>query len=68
MPNDARKADSTRPGVLTIPFQPFYSDPLPIGTEVEIISEEESTYTVKFPGKVGFSGSFRIQRPLVKEV
>lgn len=64
---DAKKSEKKNPiGSLKIPFQPFYSPPLPIGTEVEVISEDEERYTVKFPGKVGYSGSFGIKKTYVE--
>lgn len=55
------------PATLKIPFQPFYNTPLPIGAGCEIISKDDETYTVKFPGVVGFSGSYRIKKTYVKE-
>lgn len=51
---------------LSRPFEPFHGSVLPIGTEIQIISEEDERYIVKFPGAVGFSGSFHIQKSSVE--
>jgi hypothetical protein len=55
-------------GELTIPFQPFYSDPLPIGTICEIVEDEGDRYIVKFPKAVGFSGTHHIQKHYVNPI
>ena len=63
-----KEAVGTSPGVLVRPYEPFYGSPLPIGTEVEITNETEETYTVKFPGRVGYSGSYSIKKVYVKTI
>jgi hypothetical protein len=52
-------------GKLKIPFEPFYRNSLPIGTPCEVVSEDEDRYVVKFPGVVGYSGSFHIKKTYV---
>ncbi len=61
----SKEAIAISNGVLCRPYSPFYGKPLPIGTPCEIINEAEETYTVKFPGKVGYSGSFGIKKVYV---
>ena len=53
-------------GKLVIPFEPFYNNPLPIGTECEIVDDDGERYTVKFPGTVGHSGTYHIQKHYVE--
>ena len=55
-------------GVLTIPFQPFYSDPLPIGTLCDIVEDDGDRYIVKFPDAVGFSGTYHIQHHYINPI
>ena len=59
-------AEPAQEGKLKIPFEPFYNNGLPIGTECEIVSEDEDRYVVKFPGRVGYSGSFHIKKTYVE--
>ena len=61
-------ATPTKAGVLTIPFEPFYGSPLPVGTSCEITGEDEDRYVVKFPGAVGYAGTHRIKRIYVREI
>jgi hypothetical protein len=61
-------APTERRGVLERPFEPFYGSPLPIGTECAITNEDEERYIVKFPGRVGYSGTHHIKRIYVKEI
>lgn len=53
-------------GTLIRPYEPFHNNPVPIGTRCVITNEQEDTYTVKFPGRVGYSGSFSIKRVCVQ--
>lgn len=53
-------------GVLIRPFEAFYNSPVPVGTKCEITNEEEDRYAVKFPGLVGYSGSFHIKKIYVE--
>lgn len=53
-------------GILKGPYEPFYNNPVPKGTECVITSEDEDRYVVKFPGLVGYSGSFHIKKSAVE--
>ena len=57
-----------REGELTIPFNPFYNSPLPIGTKCIISSEEDERYVIKFPDRVGCSGTYHIKKTYVREI
>lgn len=57
---------SNKEGALIRPYEPFHNSPVPIGTRCTITNEQEDTYTVKFPGRVGYSGSFSIKRVYVQ--
>jgi hypothetical protein len=63
-----KEAAGSTKGALVIPFEPFYNNPVPIGTECEITNEEEDRYVVKFPGLVGHSGSFHIKKTYVEMI
>lgn len=51
--------------VLSIPYEAFYKSILPIGMECVVTSEEENRYAVKFPGVVGYSGTFHVKKSRV---
>lgn len=51
--------------VLSIPYEAFYKNVLPIGMECVITNEEENRYVVKFPGVVGYSGTFHVKKSYV---
>lgn len=54
-------------GKLIIPFEPFYGNPLPIGTACEIVEEDGDRCIVKFPGVVGYSGSHHIKSTYIEK-
>jgi len=60
-----KPAEGSTKGELSRPFEPFYSNRLPVGTPCDIINEDEDRYIVKFPGVVGYSGSFHIKKSSV---
>jgi len=60
-----KSADGTTEAILIRPYEAFYNNSLPIGTKCEITNEEEERYVVKFPGQVGYSGSFHIKKSSV---
>ncbi len=51
--------------VLSIPYEAFYKSVLPIETECIITSEEEDRYAIKFPGAIGYSGTFHVKKSCV---
>ena len=61
-------AEPIRKGVLKSPYEPFYNNGLPKGTPCDIVNEDEDRYVVKFPGVVGYSGSFGIKKSQVEIV
>jgi hypothetical protein len=63
---EKRASAPTREGILIRPYSPFYGDPMPIGTKCEITAETDDNYTIKFPGRAGWSGSFSIKRCCVE--
>jgi len=52
--------------VLSVPYEAFYKSTLPIGTECVITNEEEDRYAVKFPGVVGYSGTYHAKKSYVR--
>jgi hypothetical protein len=57
-----------RVGELKVPFTPFYNSTLPIGTKCIICNDDEDRFIIKFPEKVGYSGSYRIKKTYVSEI
>ena len=53
-------------GMLIRPYEPFFSNQIPKGTECLIVGDNDDIYTVKFPNVVGYSGTFRIKKSYVK--
>jgi hypothetical protein len=63
----AKREKITYPkGKLVIPFEPFYNNPIPIGTECEIVEVESERYVVKFPNTVGRAGTYHIKQHYVE--
>lgn len=51
---------------LTVPYEAFHTNVLPVGTECIITNEEENRYAVKFPGVIGYSGTFHVKKSYVR--
>ena len=64
----SKPASGSKEGVLTQPYEAFHNNRLPVDTKCVITNEEENRCLVKFPGIIGYSGTYGIKKSYVKEV